>query len=602
MSQSVSSVSKPVSETKVSPEVEQLRKDMNVMRAEMLNLKATTVASQSDTQSPQAEIPVQPKYKKNATPQRAVFRKVFDELSEIPPDDDTHKRGTVWFTQNKPVTLRPGGVARVTGVPKFQGMPSTQAILVDSPDEPADELRFPEQLMVSRRVLRRRRKKQNTEKTQEIDKESETVENRLDATARTDDTDSESEEHGMWFDLFVEPPRIKMDEKVSEPFSLDLDVLASDQTGQPEEVEPEAIQEGEGNDVGCEETVNDTETQETSQTENQIQGHETADADTLSQEDTVTDTDNNTVTKRTQRVRRPPLKLTYDVPGQPSVKMAPSVKYVSCLYKWIGVPMETSFVGFFSDLPEPGHLSAFGRWCLLDWCLLDWCTELSGGGRDMDWEEENASEATIAKREDSSPAALLTIFSKMLYSCQTFNHKLNRSVKQNFAAVPKTIQFSSPLCEYPKTISATATNWSKSKRTHINTNQVKWPQCLDKKPCCNCGQRARIFSQSRIRVPLSKTKLCSPRFFTTLDVKSQDKQQEQEKQQEQQQKCSVSEYPLPPLHLSEHKRLIGVVVNIVIEMIAFYEELPARFHYLLVIIFEKPAPVAHSEAESLHVD
>ncbi|KAM3618221.1 uncharacterized protein V6R79_017527 [Siganus canaliculatus] len=268
-----------------------------------------------------------------------VFRKVFDELSEIPPDDDTHKRGTVWFTQNKPVTLRPGGVARVTGVPKFQGMPSTQAILVDSPDEPADELRFPEQLMVSRRVLRRRRKKQNTEKTQEIDKESETVENRLDATARTDDTDSESEEHGMWFDLFVEPPRIKMDEKVSEPFSLDLDVLASDQTGQPEEVEPEAIQEGEGNDVGCEETVNDTETQETSQTENQIQGHETADADTLSQEDTVTDTDNNTVTRRTQRVRRPPLKLTYDVPGQPSVKMAPSVKYVSCLYKWIGVPM-----------------------------------------------------------------------------------------------------------------------------------------------------------------------------------------------------------------------------------------------------------------------
>ncbi|KAM3616118.1 uncharacterized protein V6R79_012556 [Siganus canaliculatus] len=254
----------------------------------------------------------------------------------------------------------------------------------------------------SRRVLRRRRKKQNTEKTQEIDKESETVENRLDATARTDDTDSESEEHGMWFDLFVEPPRIKMDEKVSEPFSLDLDVLASDQTGQPEEVEPEAIQEGEGNDVGCEETVNDTETQETSQTENQIQGHETADADTLSQEDTVTDTDNNTVTRRTQRVRRPPLKLTYDVPGQPSVKMAPSVKYVSCLYKWIGVPMETSFVGFFPTYRSLVILSAFGRWCLLDWCLLDWCsldrcTELSGGGSDMDWEEENASEATIAK-------------------------------------------------------------------------------------------------------------------------------------------------------------------------------------------------------------
>lgn len=44
---------------------------MDVMRAEMFNLKTTTVASQSDTQSPQAEIPVQPKYKNNATPQRA---------------------------------------------------------------------------------------------------------------------------------------------------------------------------------------------------------------------------------------------------------------------------------------------------------------------------------------------------------------------------------------------------------------------------------------------------------------------------------------------------------------------------------------------------
>lgn len=186
----------------------------------------------------------------------------------------------------------------------------------------------------------------------ELDKESERVENRLDATARTDDTDSESEEHGMWFDLFVEPPRIQMDERVSEPFSLDLDVLSSDQAGQPEEVELEVIQEGEGNDVGCEETVRDTETTETSQTENETQEHETvntdtslqedaADADVLSQEDTVTDTDNNTVTRRTQRVRGPPLKLTYDAPGQPSVRVAPSVKYVSCLYKWIGVPMVT---------------------------------------------------------------------------------------------------------------------------------------------------------------------------------------------------------------------------------------------------------------------
>lgn len=77
-----------------------------------------------------------------------AFKKAFEELAELPPDDDNHKRGTVWFTQTRPVTLRPGGVARVTGVPKFQGMPSAQAILVDSPDEPAEEPRFPEELLV----------------------------------------------------------------------------------------------------------------------------------------------------------------------------------------------------------------------------------------------------------------------------------------------------------------------------------------------------------------------------------------------------------------------------------------------------------------------
>lgn len=77
-----------------------------------------------------------------------VFRKVFDEISRLPPDTDNDKRGTVWFTQTKPVTLRPGGVARVTGAPKFQGVPSTEAILVDSPDDPGNESRFPDGLLV----------------------------------------------------------------------------------------------------------------------------------------------------------------------------------------------------------------------------------------------------------------------------------------------------------------------------------------------------------------------------------------------------------------------------------------------------------------------
>lgn len=77
-----------------------------------------------------------------------VFRNVFDEISHLPLDGDNNKRGTVWFTQIKPVTLRPGGVARVTGAPKFPGVPSTQAILVDTPDEPSNESRFPDELLV----------------------------------------------------------------------------------------------------------------------------------------------------------------------------------------------------------------------------------------------------------------------------------------------------------------------------------------------------------------------------------------------------------------------------------------------------------------------
>lgn len=76
------------------------------------------------------------------------FKRAFDEILVLPPDPDIHKRGTVWFTQAKPVTIQPGGVARVTGVPKFQGVLNTQAILVDSPDEPAEEPRFPDELLV----------------------------------------------------------------------------------------------------------------------------------------------------------------------------------------------------------------------------------------------------------------------------------------------------------------------------------------------------------------------------------------------------------------------------------------------------------------------
>lgn len=77
-----------------------------------------------------------------------AFKKALEEISKSPPETDTHKRGSVWFAQPKPITIRPGGVVRIKGVPRFHGTLSAQAILVDSPDDPADEPRFPDQLLV----------------------------------------------------------------------------------------------------------------------------------------------------------------------------------------------------------------------------------------------------------------------------------------------------------------------------------------------------------------------------------------------------------------------------------------------------------------------
>lgn len=77
-----------------------------------------------------------------------AFKKAMEEISKSPPETESNQRGSVWFAQPKPMIIRPGGVARVKGVPKFQGIPSTQAILVDSPEDLADEPRFPDQLSV----------------------------------------------------------------------------------------------------------------------------------------------------------------------------------------------------------------------------------------------------------------------------------------------------------------------------------------------------------------------------------------------------------------------------------------------------------------------
>lgn len=64
-------VSKPTLETIVNPEVEQLKKDVSVMKAEMISLKAAVVSPQPDTQSSQLEFPAKAKYRRNDTPQRA---------------------------------------------------------------------------------------------------------------------------------------------------------------------------------------------------------------------------------------------------------------------------------------------------------------------------------------------------------------------------------------------------------------------------------------------------------------------------------------------------------------------------------------------------
>lgn len=73
MSQSVTPVSKPAPEPEVDPEVAKLKKEISVMKAEMISLKAAT-ASHPDTQSPQLEIPAKTTYKKNATPQRSGYQ------------------------------------------------------------------------------------------------------------------------------------------------------------------------------------------------------------------------------------------------------------------------------------------------------------------------------------------------------------------------------------------------------------------------------------------------------------------------------------------------------------------------------------------------
>ncbi|KAL4007883.1 hypothetical protein ACER0C_001735 [Sarotherodon galilaeus] len=212
-------------------------------------------------------------------------------------------------------------------------------------------------LTPTRRVLRRRKQKERTDKPEKEktlpqktpDKDSEREGVTPSDQVGKEYTDSEDEDYGLWYDLTVEPLRNNMDDDTLEPFSLDLDISLSDLTEQPKTVELGVTQE-------CEEepemdSVNEFESTETTETElpETCENHEETGKDKtltedilLQEEDTELNSETNPdfdIKTRPQRLRRAPLRLTYDEPGHPSVIAAPTVKYVSCIYKWIGTPI-----------------------------------------------------------------------------------------------------------------------------------------------------------------------------------------------------------------------------------------------------------------------
>lgn len=73
-----------------------------------------------------------------------AIKEAYEKFQDIPDDTADLKRGTVWFTRNRPLVLSPGGVAKVVGVPKLSGSSSGQAALIDQPEEGY----FPEELLV----------------------------------------------------------------------------------------------------------------------------------------------------------------------------------------------------------------------------------------------------------------------------------------------------------------------------------------------------------------------------------------------------------------------------------------------------------------------
>nr|XP_008286557.1 PREDICTED: paraneoplastic antigen Ma1-like [Stegastes partitus] len=71
MSKTVTTASKPSLEAAENAELEILKKDINVMKAEMINMRAATAAPQTGSQSQQPELHVKPKYRGNEVPCRS---------------------------------------------------------------------------------------------------------------------------------------------------------------------------------------------------------------------------------------------------------------------------------------------------------------------------------------------------------------------------------------------------------------------------------------------------------------------------------------------------------------------------------------------------
>lgn len=64
MTKTVAHISKPATDTSISPEMEQLKREVRVIKAEMLSLKAASVVGHPDTQNPPFEMPGNMKYRK----------------------------------------------------------------------------------------------------------------------------------------------------------------------------------------------------------------------------------------------------------------------------------------------------------------------------------------------------------------------------------------------------------------------------------------------------------------------------------------------------------------------------------------------------------